>query len=150
MFLLFCFVLCVRSQYVCHAEVNAILNKNSADVRGCTVSTSYRKNILRKCLSVLCHLEFKNLFEFQFKFEVQFKFIFYPIWKSVNNLIYNQFFSIHLHLILYYIILYHNIFNYIILFYFISCHIILYYAILFTFIFIFISSWTDLRCIIPL
>lgn len=27
------------SQYVCHAEVNAILNKNSADVRNCSVST---------------------------------------------------------------------------------------------------------------
>ncbi len=25
------------SQYVCHAEVNAILNKNSSDVKGCTV-----------------------------------------------------------------------------------------------------------------
>jgi hypothetical protein len=25
-------------QYVCHAEVNAILNKNSADVRKCSVS----------------------------------------------------------------------------------------------------------------
>lgn len=24
-------------QYVCHAEVNAILNKNSADVAGCSV-----------------------------------------------------------------------------------------------------------------
>ena len=27
--------LCV--QYVCHAEMNAILNKNSADVKGCLV-----------------------------------------------------------------------------------------------------------------
>jgi len=26
-----------RAQYVCHAEMNAILNKNSTDVKGCTV-----------------------------------------------------------------------------------------------------------------
>ena len=25
------------SQYVCHAEVNAILNKNSSDVEGCSI-----------------------------------------------------------------------------------------------------------------
>lgn len=24
-------------QYVCHAEMNAILNKNSTDVKGCTI-----------------------------------------------------------------------------------------------------------------
>jgi len=29
-----------RLQYVCHAEVNAILNKNSADVKGCSVCPS--------------------------------------------------------------------------------------------------------------
>ena len=32
------FLLSLIQQYVCHAEVNAILNKNSADVRGCSVS----------------------------------------------------------------------------------------------------------------
>lgn len=34
-------------QYVCHAEVNAILNKNSADVKNCSVS-------LFVCLSAFC------------------------------------------------------------------------------------------------
>lgn len=30
-----------RPQYVCHAEMNAILNKNSADVKGCSVRILY-------------------------------------------------------------------------------------------------------------
>jgi hypothetical protein len=36
--------------YVCHAELNAILNKNSADVKGCKVGCNIYKYDMRKAL----------------------------------------------------------------------------------------------------
>jgi pyrimidine deaminase RibD-like protein len=48
-------------KYVCHAEVNAILNKNTADVRGCSVSTTYYcmpvRNNLADTTTVPSHLQ---------------------------------------------------------------------------------------------
>lgn len=40
--------------YVCHAEVNAILNKNSSDVRGCTLYVALFP--CNECTKVTCTL----------------------------------------------------------------------------------------------
>jgi hypothetical protein len=65
----FCLFNSIFSQYVCHAEVNAILNKNSSDVRGCSVNildypiTSFAHHFLFPLIDVCRFISLQRMCE---------------------------------------------------------------------------------------